>query len=282
MVQRVGPSGWEWDESLYAGSAAYYVRGRMRYPPELRGSLRDELGLDGTGRLLDVGCGPGSVTLLLADQFGEAVGVDADAAMLDEADRVARQAGCSNVRWVHRRAEELPGGLGTFQVVVFAQSFHWMDRARVASIVRDMLEPTGALVHVGAMTHQGVEGDEPLPAPRPPRGEITDLVRSYLGPARRAGRGRLPAGTPSGEDEILAAAGSRGPRRIDIGGGEIVERSEDDVVASVFSLSSAAPHLFGDRRPSFETELRHLLRRASPDGRFCEQRQAMTLSIWDR
>ena len=52
-------SGWEWDESLYAGSAAYYARGRMAYPSQLRDALRDALGLDGTGRLLDVGWGPG-------------------------------------------------------------------------------------------------------------------------------------------------------------------------------------------------------------------------------
>ena len=47
--------GWEWDETLYAGSAAYYSRGRLPYPAELAAVLREELGLDGTGRLLDVG-----------------------------------------------------------------------------------------------------------------------------------------------------------------------------------------------------------------------------------
>jgi len=57
---------WEWDETLYAGSAPHYVTGRMPYPPSLADAIRDELGLDGTGRLLDVGCGPGSLTLLLA------------------------------------------------------------------------------------------------------------------------------------------------------------------------------------------------------------------------
>jgi len=271
---------WEWDETLYAGAAAYYVRGRMPYFPEVRDALRDELGLDGTGRLLDLGCGPGSATLLLADQFAEAVGVDPDAGMLDEAARAARGQGRANVRWVRRRAEELPAGLGTFRVAVFAQSFHWMDRARVASVVRGMLEPAGALVHVGATTDAGVPGEEPLPAPRPPRDEIADLVRGFLGARPRAGQGYRPTGTVTGEDEILGAAGFRGPRRRDVGGGEIVERSEDDVVASVFSLSSAAPHLFGDRQASFEHELRQLLRRTSPDGRFCEQRRAVTLSIW--
>ena len=71
--------GWEWDPSLYAGSAAYYVRGRVAYPQELVDCLVRELALDGAGRLLDVGCGPGSLTLLLAPWFENATGLDADA-----------------------------------------------------------------------------------------------------------------------------------------------------------------------------------------------------------
>ena len=64
---------WEWDELLYAGSARHYSVGRMPYPAVLADAIRDELHLDGTGRLLDVGCGPGSLTLLLAPLFVAAV-----------------------------------------------------------------------------------------------------------------------------------------------------------------------------------------------------------------
>jgi SAM-dependent methyltransferase len=267
---------WEWDETLYAGSAAYYTRGRLPYPPALADALRDELQLDGTGRLLDVGCGPGSLTHLLAPLFGEAVGVDADAGMLVEAAR----AGAPKLRWVQLRAEDLPAGLGTFRVATFAQSFHWMDRERVAATVGRMLEPGGTWVHVGATTHRGAEDESDLPAPPPPRDAIEELVRGYLGPAPRAGRGSPPEGTPRGEEAVMAAAGFAGPRRIEIARGEVFERSEDDVVASVFSLSSAAPHLFGDRLGAFEADLRALLRRASPDGRFAERAREVELVLW--
>ena len=242
----------------------------MPYPPALADTLREELGLDGSQRLLDVGCGPGSLTHLLAPLFAEAVGVDADEAMVGAASRGA----AANERFVGLRAEALPAKLGTFAVVTFAQSFHWLDRPRVVELVRDMLEPGGAVVHVGATTHEG-DGDVP-------REEIGRLVRSYLGPVRRAGLGGLPDGTPSTEDDVFAAAGLAGPTLLDVSAGQVFERDEDDVVASVFSLSSAAPHLFGERLDEFEADLRALLRRAKPDGRYHERAREIGLRIWRR
>jgi SAM-dependent methyltransferase len=271
-----------WDESLYAGSAPYYARGRFPYPPELADALRDELGLDGTGRLLDVGCGPGSLTLQLAPLFERAVGVDADAEMIAAATRQAESVGLDNAEWVHVRAEELPAGLGSFRVATFAQSFHWMQRERVAAAVRDMLEPGGAWVHVNATTHRGIGDDAGRPAPAPPHDRIEELIRAFLGPVRRAGRGTLPEGPPGGEEEVMVAAGFRGPTRLEVGGARVLERSEDEVVASVYSLTSSAPHLFGERREGFESELRALLRRSSPHGRFCELTREIELVIWQR
>jgi SAM-dependent methyltransferase len=273
------PGEFEWDETLYAGSAPYYATGRVPYPAELAEVLAVKLSLDGSGRLLDCGCGPGSLTLLLAPYFAEAVGIDADPDMVAQASARAR-AGTCGVRFLHMRAEALPGGLGTFRLITFAQSFHWVDQPPVARAVLGMLAAGGALALVHAITHQGVAGDEALPGPRPPRSRIAALVAAYLGPVRRAGRSLIPGGAPSGEDAVLRAAGFRGPGRIEVGGGEIVNRTEDEVVASVFSLSSAAPHLFGDRVGAFEQELRGLLRQVSPGGRFAERMGEIAVDVW--
>ena len=277
--------GWQWDPSLYAGSASYYVRGRVAYPRALIDAVVDELRLDGTGRLLDIGCGPGSLTLPLAGWFEHATGLDADADMLAEAARQAELAYVENVTWIRMQAEELCAELGPYRVATLAQSFHWMDRARVARAVHGVIEPGGVVVHVHATTHEGGDTRAPLPHPRPPRHDIGELIESFLGSRRRAGRSILPdtaateAEVGRREAEIYRAAGFGDPTRLEIPG-TVVDRTDDDVVASVFSLSSAAPHLFGERVDEFEATLRRLLARTSPDGRFSEQLREIAIDIW--
>ena len=271
--------GRQWHPSLYAGSARYYAMGRVGYPPALAEAVAEELGLDGSGRLLDIGCGPGSFTLLLAPWFELATGVDADRDMLAEASRLAEQAGIGNVEWLQLRAEELPGGLGPYRVISFAQSFHWMDQLRVARTALGMLEDGGVCVHVHATTHQGVETEAVLPRPRPPRAAISELVESYLGPVPREGKRFLSPDKANREDEIYRAAGFDDRHRIEIPG-DIVERTNDQIVAGIFSLSSSTPHLFGERRDAFEADLRRLLHDANQSGIFSEQMRDIAVDIW--
>lgn len=244
---------WQWDPTLYEGSAQFYAQGRMPYPHALADALRAELSLDGTGRLLDVGCGPGKLTIVLAPLFAEVIGIDADAAMVAESTRRAP----ANASFRQLRAEELPADLGSFDVIAFAQSFHWMEQMRVAAIVHAMLRDGGAFVTVGATTHEG-DGNVP-------RDAMKELVRSYLGPHRRAGQSTvLDDGPPWNPNEALDAAGFGEPRELHVPAGQIYERSEDDIVASLFSQSSSAPHLFGGRLGEFERDLRALLRAHAP------------------
>lgn len=268
---------WEWDETLFAGAAAYYDRGRLPNAPGLADAFKKALGLGGRGRLLDVGCGPGTVTLPLAGLFHEVVGLDADAEMIQEARRLASERGVMNARWVQRRAEDLPADLGTFGVVTFAASFHWMDRPRVAGIIRRMLEPDGAVVHVDNRHQDGLACDENLPAP--PVERIAALRRAYLGQDRRAGQG-IRNSSPGDEAAVFRAAGFAGPELIVMPDGRAIVRTADDLVAETFSLSSTAPHLFGDRLSEFEADLREVLADASPSGSFAVRLPDNELKIW--
>jgi ubiquinone/menaquinone biosynthesis C-methylase UbiE len=271
---------WQWDRSLFAGAAEYYLRGRLPYAPGFAETLSAALDLDGRGRLLDVGCGPGNVTLALAPSFTEAVGLDPDNDMLAEAERQAAHRGVSNVRWVCALAEDLPAGLGEFRVVMFAGSFHWMDRDQVATTVLRMLEPGGAFVHMSDLKDAPAE-PTPLPLPAPPYMRIGELVRQYLGPVRRAGQGTIITGrTPDREDLVVARAGFDNYERHVVPAGQIIDRNADDIVAWTFSRSDSAPHLFGDRLGDFERDLRALLREAAPDDRFAEHLPPTEIKTW--
>ncbi|MFD9322784.1 class I SAM-dependent methyltransferase [Streptomyces sp. NPDC060053] len=275
-------AGWEWDETLFAGTAAHYRRGRLPYAPGLADVLAEALRLDGRGRLVDVGCGPGILALTLAHLFSEVVGVDPDREMIAEARREAAEGGVAGkARWVRARAEELPADLGEFTVATFGQSFHWMDRERVAATTWGMLRPGGSLVHISDLKSETLTVDD-LPHPAVPGAAIEELIRRYLGPVRRAGRGVLPRGTPDGEAAVLARAGFTGPQRHVAPGGQPLERTADDVVAGVFSMSFSAPHLFGTRRDDFEADLRRLLRDASASERFSERRPSTEIFVWGR
>jgi SAM-dependent methyltransferase len=279
-----GWQNWNWDESLFAGAAEYYEQGRLPYAPGLADAFAGGLAADGRGRLLDVGCGPGTVALRLAHLFEAVVGLDPDAHMLDRAAQAAAHLGVGHASWVCRRAEALPAGLGSFRTVAFAASFHWMDRPRVASAVATMLDDGGAVVQVDApgYRHDELAAENRhgiLPFPPPPDDALDQLRRDFLGPDRRAGHG-IRNTSPDGEDQVFQQAGFLPAEVVIVPDRRAVERTADDVVALVFSSSSTAPHLFGDRREDYERQMRHILALASPSGRFSVRLPDNTLRVW--
>jgi len=256
-----------YDPTIYLGAAAHYARGRPPYSRLLASTLAVELGLDGRGRLLDVGCGPGVLTLELADRFDEAIGLDPDAEMLAEAARRAGATSTCGVRWVRAVAEDIPAlGLGTFRLVTFGQSFHWMRRERVAEAVYDILEPGGA---VALVAHQWKDRPQPKRPGHPPipHEAIRAVIDAHLGPQRRAGQG-LAAPPSDGNEAALARTRFGMPRAVYAPGRPDIVQDVDAVIANYLSTSFAAPHLFGERLDAFVTDVRVELEARSPSGLF--------------
>jgi len=256
-----------YDPTIYLGSAAHYRYGRPAYSPELEAVLTQKVGLDGNGRLLDVGCGPGVLTVRLAHLFAQAVGLDPDAGMLAEGCRAAEEKGVMKIRWVQGLAEDLPAvAPGPYRLVTFGQSFHWTDEQHVAETIYDMLEPGGAL----ALIVHTVTGRPRPPGPGVPaipHDEIKALVEKYLGSTRRAGQGTAPERTHRFED-VLARTRFGVPQQFFVPGIPDLRRDSESVLSGYFSLSSAAPHLFGDRLDDFAGEVRALLAKRSAEGIF--------------
>ena len=142
MAYSLGRSG----RGLFTGTAWHYAQYRPGYPKPFFDSIVAQFALDGTNRLLDLGCGTGQLTLPLAEHVTEAVGMDPEPEMLTEAARQAQAARVTNVTWAQGSSEDLPGNIGRFKLVTMGRSFHWMNREQVLTVLDGMVDDDGGLV----------------------------------------------------------------------------------------------------------------------------------------
>jgi hypothetical protein len=188
--------------------------------------------------------------------------------MLEEGRRRAEAAGIRNVRWVEAVAEDIGRlDLGRFRLVTFGQSFHRVDRLPVAETVYNSLEPGGAIAMV---SHADVD-TRPRPSgpdyPAVPNDEVHELIRRYIGEPQILNF--CPPTTGDERWEVTIAKTSFGtPRILHAPGVADFVRDVDSVVANYYSMSYAAPPLFGEAREEYEAELRRLLWEHSPEGLF--------------
>lgn len=64
------------DKELFKNTAYYYTKYRMGYPSEFFTYIIHFFNLNGKGRLLDLGCGTGQLTIPFAKYFEEVIGLD--------------------------------------------------------------------------------------------------------------------------------------------------------------------------------------------------------------
>ncbi|XP_051564713.1 putative methyltransferase DDB_G0268948 [Myxocyprinus asiaticus] len=92
---------------------------------------------------VDVGCGSGQGTLLLAPHFARVVGTDISPAQLEVA---MKHHDCSlNVSYRECTAEDLPFEDGSVDLVTAMSAFHWFDRSSFLQEAHRVLKPHGCL-----------------------------------------------------------------------------------------------------------------------------------------
>ena len=242
----------------FRSTVPFYVQARLRYPPELLAAVGRLLGLDGRGRLLDLGCGPGFLAIGLADHFAEVVGMDPEPDMVAAA-RAAGQAAGVEVHWVLGSSGDLGPHLGRFRVVTMGRSFHWMDREETLQALDVLVEPDGAVCLFGD---------------RHPDRPENAWCRAWEELRHRYGE-RRPGGDRESHEVVLRRSPFPVVRRI----GHVYCRqtSIDEIVTRTLSMSTTSPAVLGPARPAFEAELRGALAAAAVDGLLPEVIEAEAL-----
>ena len=145
-------------------------------------------------RVLDLGCGSGLLSIVLAGRGCQVTGVDFSADMLAQARANAERHGVAdNVEFVQSDVHDLPFGGATFDLVV-TRNVTWVlqDVARVYAEALRVLKPGGMFANIDAnygkafrKAEEHGEVGPPPPPPPPPRSAR---------PPHRGGPGPTPEG----------------------------------------------------------------------------------------
>lgn len=157
----------------FAGTATYYVRYRVPYPEQLLKDLIERAGITGKGRLLDLACGPGRVSLALVSSFPEVWAIDLEPEMIEAGHREATQQGVKNIKWMVGRVEDLEAPRASFELITIGEAFHRLDQQLVTKQTLQWLKPGCCLAIIGCLGV--VNGKEPW------QRIVADVVRQWTG-----------------------------------------------------------------------------------------------------
>src|SRR5215472_4697429 len=248
----------------FVGTADDYVRYRVPYPRALLDAFLAEACLPPNAKLLDLGCGPGRVSLPIADRFAEVLAIDPEPEMVEAGRREAARQGVVNICWRVSRAEDFKAPAGAFDLVTIGEAFHRMDRARVACLAFNWLKRAGALVTLGS------GGPEATAAPW--RSAWDSVVSDFTGaePARRLG---APNATPAEEladqERDIGAAGYVDIRTRSFGFPH--EWTLEALLGYARSTSTMSRNALGARHADFEAALTRVLLSFDSSGRYREE-----------
>ena len=225
----------------FASTVPYYRRFRPPYPPAFFRRVARELRLDGSQRLIDLGCGPGLTALGFAPFVRSVTGVDPEPGMVAAAREAATAAGVA-LRLVESRTEDLPASLGRFEVVTIGRALHWMTPAPTIARLDRLVRPEGSVVVCGASPVEGT--------PNPWQARY-DKFRHRVAPEKNRGR--------YGMEAVAFFAGSAFALQQTVCVRIRHRISVDILVGRLFSMSNTSPEMLGPKAGRVEARLRAAL-----------------------
>ena len=254
-----------YDPRRFQSAVPYYQIYRLAYPERLIARVVALLGLKPGDAVLDLGAGPGSLSLPLA-RLGMAVtAADPEPEMLAAAEAVAKTESVPLTLW-RGGSYDLTPAMGPYKLVTIGRAFHWMDRLATLAMLDRIIAPGGAV----ALFH---DAHPVLPE--------NEWFKTLCKVGDRYGRAAQPH---------IAERKALGHRRYEpflyqsaftkLDGLSVTIRkpiTEDEIVGRAFSQSTTSPEKLGERTDAFEAELRERLLALSADGQFIEIAEMVAL-----
>ncbi|XP_010750250.2 putative methyltransferase DDB_G0268948 [Larimichthys crocea] len=129
--------------------ASIYHKYRLTPPEELKNIILQYVDKK-KGRphvlAVDLGCGTGQNSQVLAPHFQEVVGIDISECQLAEARAVP---GYPNITYRKGTAEDLPFPDGSVDLLTAASAAHWFDQSRFLTEASRVLKPRGCMALLG-------------------------------------------------------------------------------------------------------------------------------------
>ncbi|MGW0901442.1 class I SAM-dependent methyltransferase, partial [Streptomyces goshikiensis] len=133
-------------DGIFASCGAPYVAYRRPHPPAVVDYLVNQWGQGSRPSILDLGCGPGTLALDLAERGASVTAADVSEEMLAAGRGWAQTRNITSVTWKRADAAEaaaLAKDTGLFHGVTIADAFHWMDRTQVLAALDQAVRPGG-------------------------------------------------------------------------------------------------------------------------------------------
>jgi ubiquinone/menaquinone biosynthesis C-methylase UbiE len=140
---------------LFDSVADLYGESRQGYPEEVVRWMVETAGLTDGARVLEIGCGTGQLTVRLIELPFHVTAIDIGPSMIEAA---GRRLGAAGVELVASSFEDFQAAPATFDLVVSATAFHWVDPSVAWAKAARLLRPGGWL----AILYVGEKYDDPL------------------------------------------------------------------------------------------------------------------------